>query len=151
MHYEYLYSKLIRFEIKLPEGVQAYFLLKAANISEENERLARATCGEMKYENMKECIKNFFGDSTSGGGSDGGAPAVRSEPVFQSSHHEDVNYTSGSSSWRGRGQGRGRGFNMSTGLGNIDQIMEQIMYLEMVISKIDTTLEQILLIRRVKY
>ena len=115
VHYEYLYSKLIRFEIKLPEGVQAYFLLKAANISEENERLARATCGEMKYENMKECIKKIFGDSTSGGGSDGGAPAVRSEPVFQSSHHEDVNYTSGSSSWRGRGQGRGRGFNTSTG------------------------------------
>ena len=136
VHYEYLYSKLVRFEIKLPEGVQAYFLLKAANISDENERLARATCGEMTYGNMKDCIKKIFGDSTSGDGNDGGVPAVRSEPVFQASHHvgapavrsepvfqaghhEEVNYTSGSSSWRGRGQGRGqgrgRGYNMNNG------------------------------------
>ena len=60
MHYEFLYSKLKKFNIELPEGVQAFFLLKAANVSEENERLARATCGEMKYAHMKAILKRFL-------------------------------------------------------------------------------------------
>ena len=115
VHYEFLYSKLTKLNVTLPEGVQAYFLLKAANVSDENERLARATCGEMTYENMKLCIKKIFGDPTSGGGDNGGAPLVKSEPVFQSSHLEDVNYTSGNRVWRGRGRGRSRGYNTSTG------------------------------------
>ena len=84
-------------------------------MSDENERLARATCGEMTYTNMKLCIKKIFGDPTSGGGDNGGAPLVKSEPVFQSSHLEDVNYTSGNRVWRGRGRGRIRSYNTGTG------------------------------------
>ena len=41
VHYEFLYSKLTKLEVTLPEGVQAFFLLKAANVSDENERLAK--------------------------------------------------------------------------------------------------------------
>ena len=113
VHFEHLYSKLLKFEIKLPEGVKAFFLLKAANVSEENERLARATCGAMTYDNMKESIKKIFGDTASGGG-DVGAPSVKSEPVFQSGH-EDVNYTSGFRNLRGKGRGKGRGVNANSG------------------------------------
>ena len=108
VHFEHLYSKLKKFEVELPVGVQAFFLLKAANLSDENERLARATCGEMNYANMKKSLMNIFGDPASGAG-DNGAPSVKSEPVFQSGH-EDVNYTSGYRNWRGRGRGKGRGF-----------------------------------------
>ena len=32
--FEYLYQKLGNFDVRLPQGVQAFFLLKAANISE---------------------------------------------------------------------------------------------------------------------
>ena len=113
VHFEFLFSKLTKFDIVLPEGVKAFFLLKAANLSEEHERLARATCGQMTYDKMKECIKKIFGDSASGGG-DNSAPSVKSEPVFQSGH-EDVNYTSGYRNWRGNGRGKGRGVNVNSG------------------------------------
>ena len=69
------------------------------NISEENERLARATCGAMTYANMKVCIQKIFGDPS--GDKNGCAPLVKSEPVFHSHHSEDVNYTSGYRGWRG--------------------------------------------------
>ena len=109
VHYEYLYHKLARYEVTLPEGVKAFFVLNAANISEENEKLARATCGVMTYANMKACIQKIFGDPSGDG--HGNAPSVKSEPVFQSDHCEDVNYNNSFRSWRGqRRSGRGRGF-----------------------------------------
>ena len=43
--FETLYGKLEEFKMVLPEAVQAYFLLSAANISEEDEKLTRATVG----------------------------------------------------------------------------------------------------------
>ena len=114
VHYEHLYNKLEKFGNKFEEGVQACFLLKAANLSEENERLARATCGAMTYAKMRDCIKKIFGDTGSG---DNSIPSVKNEPVLQSSHQEDVHYTSGNvgyRNWRGRGRGRGRGGGTST-------------------------------------
>ena len=59
-------------------------------------------------------IKKVFGDPLSSGG-DGCAPLVKSEPVFQSDHQEDVHYTSGYRSWRGRRRGRGRSSTTSPG------------------------------------
>ena len=110
VHYEYLYHKLGKYEIKLPEGVQAFFVLNAANISEENEKLARTTCGQMTYANMKACIQKIFGDPSGDG--NGNTPPVKSEPVFQSDHSEDVNFTSGyRSGWRSQNRGvRSRGY-----------------------------------------
>ena len=40
IHYENLYSKLGTFDIQLPDGVQAFFFLTAANISDDCEKLA---------------------------------------------------------------------------------------------------------------
>ena len=37
VEFEYLYHKLGQFDVQLPEGVRAFFLLNAANVSEENE------------------------------------------------------------------------------------------------------------------
>lgn len=37
-----------------------FFLLTAANLSEENERLAHATCVAMTYKNMKLTVKDFW-------------------------------------------------------------------------------------------
>ena len=62
VRFEYLYHKLQQFDMKLPEGVKACFLLNAVNISDDNEKLARATVGELTYENMKQKIQTIFGD-----------------------------------------------------------------------------------------
>ena len=100
VRFEYLCHKLKQFNMKLLEGVQAFFLLSAANISEDNEKLAHATVGEITWENMKAKIQKIFGDPTDSEGS-GGAPAVKREPVFETKH-EDA-YQSTSSSGRGGG------------------------------------------------
>ena len=105
VRFEHLYHNLKQFDMKLPEGVQAFFLLNVANISEDNKKLARATVGEITYENMKAKIQKIIGDPATSEGS-GGAPAVKSEPVFEAKH-EDV-YQSTSSRGRGRG-GKHRG------------------------------------------
>ena len=41
---------------------------------------------------------------------------IKCEPVFPSSHLEDVHYTSGYRGWRGRGQGRGENRGYNTGV-----------------------------------
>ena len=97
VQFEYLYSKLEQFEIKLPEGVKAFFILNALNVSEDDEKIARTTCGELNYNNMKDAIKRLFGDVNSGNSV---TPAVKSEP-------ESVNFTNRYRS-RGRGNFRGR-------------------------------------------
>ena len=60
--FEKYYNKLVKYKMILPEEVKAYFLLSAANMSEENERLARTTCGKLDYRNMKDTIlhSNFL-------------------------------------------------------------------------------------------
>ena len=117
VHYEYLYHKMGRFEIRLPEGVQAFLVLAAANVSEDNEKLARATCGVMTYANMKASIQKIFGDPSND--SNGSAPAIKSEPVFYSDHSEDVHYTSGYRGWCSQGRrGRGRSYTYNRGYTN---------------------------------
>ena len=61
-HYEYLYGKVVSHKMTLPEGVKAFFLLKAANVTEEQEKLARATCEKLTYDIMKSNITKIFGD-----------------------------------------------------------------------------------------
>ena len=68
------------FDIKPPEGVQTVFLLTAANVSEENEHLTRATCNSMTYENMKDYVYPAAWVRESND------PAVKSEPVFITDH-----------------------------------------------------------------
>ena len=103
--FEYLYHKLKQFDMKLPEGVQAFFLLNAANISEDNEKLARVTVGKNHLRKYESKNTDVFGYPAVSEGS-GGALAVKSEPVFETKH-EDV-YRSTSSHDRGRG-GKHRG------------------------------------------
>ena len=88
--------------MQLPEGVRAFFLLNAANVSEENERLARAICETMYYDTMKGAIKKIFGDPTASDGGNG-ALSVKAEPIFMSEHESAFQ----TRAWRGRGRGRG--------------------------------------------
>ena len=68
--------------MKLPEGVKAFFSSKAANVSEENEKLATATIGDLNYSNTKEKSQNILSNPVVGEGA-ASAPVVKSQPLFQ--------------------------------------------------------------------
>ena len=61
--FERLHHKILQYNIKLPEPVLAYRVLKSANISPEKEQLARATITELKYEAMKKQILKIFDET----------------------------------------------------------------------------------------
>ena len=48
--------------MELPDGVLTYHVLKSANLSTENEKLARATIKELTYKNMCEQLRKMFAD-----------------------------------------------------------------------------------------
>ena len=56
VEFDQLYHKLAQFDMKLPDVVVAYFLLGASNVSDENGKLARATCKELTHTDMKTTI-----------------------------------------------------------------------------------------------
>lgn len=87
----------------LPTGCRAFFLLHAANLAPELEKLARAT-SDLDYDDMKSKLMKIFGDPKGDFG--GGAPMVKQEAlVTQQEYHEDAYF-----SFRGnRGGRRGRG------------------------------------------
>ena len=86
--------------MKLPDGILAFFLLSATDVSEENDKLTRATCKKLTYVDMNTTILKIFCDPA--GEDEAGAPATRKEPLFQTEHKSVVN--------RGRfDKGRGRG------------------------------------------
>ena len=58
--FEKYYSEMKKFEMNLPDSVQAFMLLNASNISEDNEMLARATAGDLTYINIKTDYANIF-------------------------------------------------------------------------------------------
>ena len=78
----------------LPEGVQAFFLLHAINVSEEHEKLARATCVDLTYENMKANVIKIFGDFSLGvtrSSSCTDTVAIKTEPTFYANHSSENN------------------------------------------------------------
>ena len=60
--FEKLHTEIAKHKMKLPNGAKAYFLLQAANMTEENERLARVSA-KMDYDNMKETLHKVFGNN----------------------------------------------------------------------------------------
>ena len=91
--------------MKLPEGIRAFFVLNAANLTGEMEKLVRATTINLTYKDMKEQIKKICGTiSTSCDDVPEPAPPVKDEVL--------LGYAGGRSSrrfgYRGRG-GRGQG------------------------------------------
>ena len=92
VEFEKRYKNVEKHDMKLPTGAKAYFLLQAANLIIDNERLARATA-KLDHEDMKNQIQKVFADTA---GSAGKTLPVKAE---------EFNYTSE----RGRGGMRSRG------------------------------------------
>ena len=97
--FEQKYNKLKQFKMDLPEGVKAFFLLKAANLSSETEKLARAV-SKLEYKDMRDHLMKIFGDPGVLSGKDD-VPPVKEE-VFYGEHDDRRNYN------RNRGRGRSR-------------------------------------------
>ena len=95
--YKHLYHKLTQYKMDLTEGVQAFFSLNAANMTEENEKLARTTAGKLTYSDMKETMMRIFGDPGAVG-DEVKAPATKQEVLY-------ADYRKGSSRRGGRGRG----------------------------------------------
>lgn len=54
------FKELYAYQCQLGLKRRFFFLLTAANLSEENERLAHATRVAMTYKNMKLTVKDFW-------------------------------------------------------------------------------------------
>ena len=107
-HFEYLYAKLTQFDMTLPQGVQAFFLLNAINVSADHAKLARATCTELTYENMKSNIVKIFGDFSLGSSSSNSlldTTAIKTEPTYyaESSQANEVMYMNSRRYGKGNG------------------------------------------------
>ena len=74
----------------LPDGALAYKFLNNAQVSEQHKQLVRATLTELKYENMKDQIKNIFSDPINFSGIVQGEQSIKVEPTY----HQDVFYSS---------------------------------------------------------
>ena len=62
VQFEKLYHEVKTHKMELPTGALAFFLLQAANLPDESERLARVT-SLMEYDNMKSQIHKIFGEN----------------------------------------------------------------------------------------
>ena len=117
IEHERRYNRLVQFKMELPEGVRAFFLLKAANMTEDSEKLARATA-KLEYNDMKDKVMKIFGDPGMREDS-GGVPVVKEEVMY------GYGYRSGDrGSTRGnfRGGYRGRGYRGGRGPGGKNQV-----------------------------
>ena len=101
VEFEKRYHKVKTSDIKeLPDGVLAFFLLKAANLPKESEQLARATA-KLELKDMREKLMKIFGDPGVLQAA-GTAPEVKEEAFY--GHGSDRSR----GSFRG-GHGNGRG------------------------------------------
>ena len=101
VRFEDKYNDMAQYEMELPDGIKAFFVLNASNLPEETEQLARATA-ELTYRSMKDQIKRICGSSFSTK-EDKVAPPVKDEVFYGYEKRK------GDSQGRGRGRGRGRG------------------------------------------
>ena len=56
LEFEKRYREVKKYDLTLNNKVQAHFLLKAANLSDDHERLERTT-SVLKYKDMKEQLQ----------------------------------------------------------------------------------------------
>ena len=105
IRFEDKYSDMSQYEMTLPDSIKAFFLLNAANLPEETERLARATA-DLSYRSMKDKIKRICGTSFSTK-EEAEAPPVKEEALY--GQYEKRRGRGSGRGYRGNFRGRGRG------------------------------------------
>lgn len=75
------YSRIKSFGMTLPEGVLAYYLLKCADLTAEQNNICRATCSSLTYKDMRSQIEKVTSnmDSSNASHSDEQVTGVQSQ------------------------------------------------------------------------
>ena len=92
LEFERLHTRVQHYECKYPEGVLAYKILQAANLSAEHEKLIKATIntGEWSYKSMKSQIKKIFSDITPVSNTpESSNKAIKVEPTFYANNSNE--------------------------------------------------------------
>ena len=84
LEFEKRYREVKKYDLTLNDKVQAYFLLKAANLSDDHERLVRTT-SVLKYKDMKEQLQKIFGEFSDDKGGSGVLPVKREDCFYNGS------------------------------------------------------------------
>ena len=94
LEFQKLHNQVTAYHCGYPDGVLAYRLLKAANISNEHEQLCRATVttGDWSYKSITDQLQKIFNDVATAQTSS--APAVKIEDVFHTRNVPTPTYTS---------------------------------------------------------
>lgn len=87
------YREVQKFKLELPDGLKGYFLLSAANLSADHERLVRATAA-LTFDDIKDKLQKVFGEFGDEEDDDTGVLPIKTESAF---------YTNSSTGKRGRG------------------------------------------------
>lgn len=82
------YNKIKTFDMSLPEGVLAYYLLKCANISDDLGNMCKATCTDLTYKNMRTQIEKVTSNVTN----DEKVESFEIQPQFYGYEDEDYSY-----------------------------------------------------------
>jgi len=105
------YGEVKKHKLDLVDGVKGYFLLVAANLTSEHERLVRATA-KLEFDDIKEKLQRVFGEFgdtlAADGTQEGSMPVKTEESLYTNNYYRRNNRGRGrgGSSYRG---GRGRG------------------------------------------
>ena len=85
LDFERLNNKVKSFDVTYPDGVLAYRIMKAANMSREHEQLLRATVktGDWSYESVKEQLSKIFNDITAVKSKDDYSPPPHPEKTIK--------------------------------------------------------------------
>ena len=103
LEYNNKYREIKKYGMELADGVKAYFLLSAANLSAEHERLVRAT-SKLEFQDVSEKLQKVFGDYADGDDAGSDVLPVKSEECFFAQGKGRGSFSGG----RGRGSfGRG--------------------------------------------
>ena len=121
VEFESKYRNISKYKLTLPEGVQAFFLLNAANLTPDTEKLARATA-ELTYKDMKEKLTKIFGNSSGSNDSKDTLPikeeALCSNQTNSETTGEEEALMGYEKRGRGKSRARGRGWNRGWNRGN---------------------------------
>ena len=107
--FEHVYFDFKRHDMTLPESVQAFVLLSACSLSEQERKVVMSGITDLTYVAMKEALRRIFATELNSKKS----IDIKNEPVFHSfedSVEQEAFYANKSrGSWRGNRGGRGRG------------------------------------------
>ena len=113
--FEHLYFKFSEQKMTLPDSVQAFMLLAACNLSEDERKLVMSAITVVTYENMKSALKRIFARQIALKLKEVSSAEIKVEPLYERFEHDnsDVLYVKrGRETWLG-GARRGSRFGTS--------------------------------------